>query len=97
MSCIVLVIELIDNNVIKQLGVFIDGKVQGYSFCSPKKYKPTKLAFWWKKILHGVVSNSGRLDYSELSNTLLRAVKNECFAKGTQKCKILVNLMDIEV
>ena len=30
MSCIVLDIELADENFIKELGVFIDGKVQGY-------------------------------------------------------------------
>ena len=39
-SCIVLDIELIDENAIRELGVFIDGKVQGNSFCPPKKYKP---------------------------------------------------------
>ena len=32
MSCIALDTELTDKNVIKELGVFIDGKVQGYSF-----------------------------------------------------------------
>ena len=35
MSCIVLDIELADKNLYKDLGVFIDGKVQGYSFRPP--------------------------------------------------------------
>ena len=77
MSCIVLDIELADKNVIKELGVFINGKVQGYSFRPPKKYKPSKQAFWCTKNLLGIVRNSGRLDYSEPSNTLPRAVKGE--------------------
>ena len=46
MSCIVLVFELADKNVMEELGVFIDGKVQGYSFRPLKKYKPTKYAVW---------------------------------------------------
>ena len=42
MSCIVLDIELTDKNVIKELGLFIDGSVQGFSFCPPKPFKPNK-------------------------------------------------------
>ena len=38
--------------------------------------------------------NSGRLDYNELSNIRPRVVKGEYFAKGTEKCKILGNLLD---
>ena len=97
MSCIVLDIELADENVIKELGVYIDGKVQGYSFCPPKTYKPTKQAFWCTRNLHGIVWNSGSLDYSELSNIPSRAVKDEYFAKGTEKCKIFGSLLDKEV
>ena len=77
--------------------VFIVGKVQGYSFRPSKKYKPIKQAFWCTRNSHENVWNSGRLDYSELSNFLPRAVKAEYFAKGTEKCKTLGNLKDIEV
>ena len=97
MSCIVLDIELADKNVMKELGVFIDVKVQGYSFRPPKKYKPTKQAFWCTRNLHGIVCNSGRLDYRELSNILPRAVNGEHFAKATEKFTILGNLLDKEV
>ena len=41
--------------------------------------------------------NSGRLDYSQLSNILPRAVKGEYFAKGKEKCQILGNLLDKRV
>ena len=94
---IVLDIEVADKNVIKGLVVFIDDKVQGYLFRPPKKYKPTKQAFWCTTNFHGNVWNSRRLDYIQLSNNLPRAVKGEYIAKGTEKCKILGNLLDKEV
>ena len=40
MSCIVLDIELTEKNRIKELGLYIDGSVQGFSFCPPKFFKP---------------------------------------------------------
>ena len=42
MFCLVLDIELIDKNVFKELGLFIDGSVQGFSFCPSKSFKPNK-------------------------------------------------------
>ena len=97
MYCIVLDIDLADENVFKELGVFCDGKVQGYAFRPPKKYKLTKPAFWCTRNLHGIACNSGRLDYSELLINLHRTVKDEYFAKGTEKCKIRGNFLDKEV
>ena len=41
MSLIVLDIELAEKNVVKELGVYIDGQVFGYSFKPPKNYQPT--------------------------------------------------------
>ena len=97
MFCIVVKIELAEKNVIKDLGVFIAGKVQGYPFCLPKQYKPTKQAFWCTRNMKGIVWNSGCLDFSELSNIFPIAVKCETFAKGTEKRKIPGNLLDQEV
>ena len=97
LSCIVLDIELADENITKEFGVFIDGKVQGYLFCPPKKYKPPKQAFCCTRNLRGIVCNSWRLDYNYLSDILLRGVKGEHFAKGLQKCKLLGNFLDEEV
>ena len=71
-------------NVIIDFGVFIDGKVPGYSFCTPKLYKLTKQAFFTRN-LQGNVWNSGNLKYSELPSILSRDVKGEYFAKGTKK------------
>ena len=71
------------------VGSFFDGKVWGYWFRSPKKPKPTNQAVWCKRILNGIVWNSGRLDYSELPNFVPSDVKGEYFAKRTEKYKIL--------
>ena len=96
MSCIVLAgrWKHINN---KELEVSNEGKALGYSFRPPKKYKPLKQALWCTTNLHRNVCNSGRLDYSEHSNILPRAVKGEYFAKRTEKCKILSNILDKEV
>ena len=42
MSLIVLDIELTEKNIIKKLGPFIDGSLQGFSSCQPKTFKPNK-------------------------------------------------------
>ena len=47
--------------------------------------------------MHGIVWKTEGLDYSEISNMLTRAVKGEYFAKGTENCKILGNLLDKDV
>ena len=96
-SCIVLNFELADKNVIKEFGVSIDGTAQGYSFRPPKLYKPREQAFWCTENLHRIVWNSGRLDYSDISNILPRAVKGEYSAKGTEKCKIPGDFLDKDV
>ena len=94
MSCIVLDTELADKQIITKLVVFLGGKFRGYSFRLPKKYKPTKQAFWCTANLLGIMGNSGRLDYNELANILPRAVNGEFFAEVTEECKILGNLLD---
>ena len=76
------------------MGVFFDGKVQGYSFRPPKKYRPTKQTFCCTRNLQGIVWNSGGLYYSELSYILLTDVKGEYLAKATENCKIFGSLLD---
>ena len=38
MSCIVLDIELTEKNIFKELGLYFEGSVQGFSFCPPKSF-----------------------------------------------------------
>ena len=66
MSLVVLFIELTEKNKSKELGLFIHGSVQGFSFCPSKTYKPTKQTTWTRSHLHGIAWSSGKLDYGQL-------------------------------
>ena len=66
MSLIVIDIELFEKNIIKELGLFIDGSVQGFSFCPRKTFKPKKQATWNTGHLHGTAWSSGKLEYEKL-------------------------------
>ena len=95
MSFIVLDIELTEKNVIKELGLFIDRSVQGFSFCPPKAFKPNKQTSWNTKHLHGIAWSSGKLDYEKLFAVFydIKVMKAEVFAKGLEKCRLLTNLL----
>ena len=60
-------------------------------------YKRTKQTFWCTRSLHGIVWNSGCLDYTERADILPRAVKGEYFGRRTEKCKFFGNSLDKEV
>ena len=90
MSLIVLDIELTEKNIIKELGLFIDGSPQGFSFCPPKTFKPNKQRSWNTKHLHGIAWSSGKLDYDKLF-AVFDDIK--VFAKGLEKCRLLTNLL----
>ena len=95
MSVIVLDIELTVKNVIKELGLFIHGSVQGFSFCPPKIFKPNKQTTWNTNHLHGIAWSSGKLEYDKLfavfCNIKLRNA--ELFAKGFEQCRLLTRLL----
>ena len=98
MSCIVLDIELTEKNIIKELGLFIDGSAQGFSFCPPKTFKPNKQTTWNTSHLHGIAWSSGKLDYEMLfavfSDIKFIKLKNaEFFAKGLEKCRLLTTFL----
>ena len=91
MSCIVLDIELTDKNIFKELGLSIDGSVQGFSFCPPKSFKPNKQTTWNTSHLHGNASSSGKLDYEKLFAVFyeIKVMNAEVFAKALEKCRLL--------
>ena len=95
MFCIVLDIELTEKNVIKELGLFIVGSVQGFSFCPPKTFKPNKQTTWNTRHLHGIAWSSGKLDYGKLFAVFydIKVMNAEVFAKGLEKCRLLTNLL----
>ena len=92
---IVLEIELTEKNIIKKLGLFIDGSQQGFSFCPPKSFKPNKQTTWNTSHLHGIVWSSGKLDYEKLFAVFydINVVNAEVFAKGLENCRLLTNLL----
>ena len=94
MSLIVLDIELPEKNVIKELGFFIDGSLQGFSIRPPKICKLSKMSTRNTSLLHGIVWSSARLDFDKLSAVFYDIkVKNaEVFAKGLEKCRLLTRL-----
>ena len=94
MSCIVLDLELTDKNVIKEMGVFIDGSVQGFSFCPPKTFKPNKQTTWNTSHLHGIAWRSGKLDYDKLFAVFydIKVMNAEVIARGFEKCRLLTRL-----
>ena len=95
MSLIVLDIELTEKNVIKELGLFIDGSLQGFSFCPPKTFKPNKQTTWNTSHLHGIAWSSRKLDYEKLSAAFydIKIMNAEVFAKGLEKFRLLTTLL----
>ena len=94
MSLIVLDIELTEKNKIKELGIFNDGSVQGFSFSPPKISKPNKQTTWNTSYLHGIAWSSGKLDYDKLFAVFydIKAKNAEVFANGLEKCRLLSRL-----
>ena len=95
MSLIVLDIELTVENLIKDLGLFIDGSVQGFSFCPPKTFKPNKQTTWNTSHLHGIAWSIGNLEYDKLFDVFydIKVMKAEVFAKRFRKCRLLTRLL----
>ena len=87
-------IELTEKNIIKELGFFIDGFLQGFSFRPPKIFKPNKQTSWNTKHLNGIAWSSGKLDYEKLFVVFydIKVMNAEVFAKGLEKCGLLTNL-----
>ena len=95
MSCIVLDIWLTEKNVIKELGLYIDGSAQGLSFCPPKSFKPIKQTTWNTSHQHKIAWSSGKLDQEKLFAVFydIRVMNAEMFPKGLKKCRLLTNLL----
>ena len=66
MFLIAFVIELLEKKIIKEMGLSIDGSLQGFSFYPPKICKPNKQTTWNTSHLHGIAWSSGRLYYDKL-------------------------------
>ena len=61
-TLIVLDIGLTGKTIFKELGPFIDGPLQGLSFCPTKTFKPNKQTTWNTSHLHGIAWSNGKLE-----------------------------------
>ena len=61
MSLIVLDLELTEKNIIKELGLFIDGSLQRFPFCPPKTFASNKQTTWNTSHLYGIAWSGGKL------------------------------------
>ena len=95
MSLIVLDIELTEKKKIKELGLFIDGSLQGFSFCPPKSFKPNKQTTWNTSHLHGIAWSSGKLEYKKLIAVFydIKVMNAEKFAKELENYRLLTSLL----
>ena len=83
--------ELTEKSIIKELGPFIDGFLQGFSICPPKFFKANKQTTWNKSHLHGVGWSSGKMDYQILFPVSydIKVMNAEVFAEGFEKCRLM--------
>ena len=95
MSLIVLDIELTEKNIIKDMGLFNDVSVQGFSFCPPKTFEPNKQTTWNTSHLQEIAWSSGTLEYETLFAVFydIKVLNAEVFAKGFEKCRLLTRFL----
>ena len=91
MSLILQDIELTEKFISKELGPFIEGSLQGFSFGRPKTYKTNKQTTENTSHLHGIAWSSRKLHCDELFVFFydIKVMNAEVFAKGVEKCRLL--------
>ena len=94
-SSLVLDIELTEKNKFKDLGLFIVGSLQVFSFCPSKIFKPNKQMTWNTNQLHGSAWSSGKLAYEKIFAFFynIKVMNAEVFAKGLEKYRLLTTLL----
>ena len=82
-------------NIIKKLGLYIDGSLQRLSFCPPKTCKPNKNTTWNTSQLQRYAWSRGKLDYDELFAVFydIKLMHAEVFPRGLEACRLLSRLL----
>ena len=96
LSSIGLDIELTEKNIFKELGLFIDGCLQGFSLCPPKIFEPNEQTTWNASLIHGIAWSSGKLENEKLFAVFfydIKVMNAEVFAEGFEKCSLLTRLL----
>ena len=88
MSCIVLDKELTEKIIIKEPGLFIDGSLQGFSFCTPKIFRPNKQTALNTGHLHGITRSTGKMDDLFVVFCGIKVKNAGVFAIGVGKCRL---------
>ena len=99
MSLIVLDMELTEKDVIKELGLYIDGSLEGFSFFPPKTSTQNKQTTWNTGHLHGIAWSKGKPDYDKLFAVfyVIKVLTAKVFAKGLEKRRLLTRLLGQKV
>ena len=94
-SLIVLDEELTEKNINDELGLFIHGSRQGFSFCPQKVFKPNRQTTWSTSHLYRVAWSSGKLEYEKLFVVFydIEVLNAEMFAKRLEKFRLLTRLI----
>ena len=82
-------------DIIKQLGLCIDGSLQKLSFFPPKTCKPNKQKTWKTSHLYGIAWSGANLDYDKLLAVCydMKVMNAEVSAKGLEKCRLVTRLL----
>ncbi len=99
MSNVVVDVEHFHNNVIKELGICVDGKSSGFSFRPPYPYNECtphekRQNSWNTRRYHMIGWNSGDYGYKEMKAIIKSFTFPDAsyFAKGRIKCTVLSKL-----
>ena len=80
-----------EKNIFKELGLSLEGSLQGFSFCPPKTYKPNKQTTRNTSHLHGIACSCGKLAYDKLFADFydIKKMNAELFAEGFETFSLL--------
>ena len=83
--------RVLKTKIVKELGVYKNGQIVGYSFLPRKKFKATSESARCLKHLQGINWRSVYEKHTEIKEILkkLKAPETEFFVKGYEKYKIL--------
>ncbi len=99
MSHVVVDVECFHHNIIKELGICVDGKSSGFSFRSTYTYKECtpqekRQNSWFTRRIHMIGWNSGDYSYKEMRPIIKSFTSSDAsyYAKGRTKCVLLSQL-----
>ena len=98
MSLIALDIELTEENIIKELGLFLMVLCKEFNFVRQRLLNLINTT-WHTSYLHGIAWSSGKLEYEKLFAVFydIKVMNAEMFAKGFEKCRLLNRLLGEKV